>query len=116
MPEPKDVEKMITKVMKRKDLSRGAAMHYIMALGVGKLLAQERYTASLPEGKASKGILAFTSDRARKRLAPKAPRLTTSVLKAGGGAETPKRKRKAKVKTKGGHAPADPRQTEIAAE
>lgn len=117
---------MIISVMRKKEISRAAAIDYILAIGTGKLLAQARYNASVPEGKPNKGLLVFASDRARKRLAPKAKRLLPLAAEAAAAAakrgyessrkSKSKRKSTGKAKRKDSDKPAaDPRQLEIAA-
>jgi hypothetical protein len=70
----KDVEKMIAKVMKKKELARNAAIDYMLVVAAGRLAALWRYDDSLPEGKTSKGVLTATG---RKKRAPKTPRIVT---------------------------------------
>lgn len=68
----KDVEKMIAKVMKKKDLARNAAIDYMLIVATGRLAALWRYDETLPEGKTTKGILAVVG---RKKRAPKTPKI-----------------------------------------
>lgn len=68
----KEVEKMIAKVEKKKDLTRAQAIDYMLGVATGRLLALWRYDESLPEGKTSKGILAVSG---RKKRAEKSARI-----------------------------------------
>lgn len=83
---------MITKVMKKKDLSRTAAIAYMLTVATGRLSALWRYDESLPEGKATKGVFEL---RARKKPAEKSPRIGAEAA-----AEKPKRKPARKRKPK----------------
>ena len=112
----KDVEKMIAKVMKKKDLtSRTAAVDYMLVVATGRLAALWRYDDSLPEGKSTKGILALAG---RKKPAPKTPKIALpdedrqakAAARMAERAAKPKRVRKAKPKA------SRAEQTEIAAE
>lgn len=94
----KEVEKMIAKVMKDRDCTRTDAVYHLATIGTGKLLALKRYKESLPQDKPNKGILTFTSERARKKLAPKAAKLTPKA--AASEDETPVSKPKPKPKPK----------------
>jgi hypothetical protein len=111
----KVVEKMIEKVVKKKDLpTRAAAIDYMLIVATGRLAALWRYDDSLPEGKASKGVFALNG---RKKPAPKTPKIAPPVVKATDHEPAPKPKpkkaRKSKPKT-----PKTPKaeQIEIAAE
>jgi hypothetical protein len=90
----KDVEKMIAKVMKKRDLSRNDAMDYMLGVATGRLNALWRYDETLPEGKQTKGILQLAG---RKKRAEKSPRISIlSDLTAEPKAEKrPKNKAKA---------------------
>jgi hypothetical protein len=66
------VEKMIAKVMKRKDLERSAAIDYMLVVATGRLAALWRYDESVPEGKKTKGVLGLVG---RKQRAPKSPKI-----------------------------------------
>lgn len=68
----KAVETMISKVMKKKDLSRAAAIDYMLVVATGRLAALWRYETTLPEGKPTKGILTLVG---RKKRADKTPRI-----------------------------------------
>lgn len=104
------VEKMIVKVMKKKDLARNAAIDYMLVVATGRLAALWRYDESLPEGKQSKGVLAATG---RKKRAAKTPKIAPPVERAVKEAAEPKPKRKAaKRKPK----PKEAEQLTIAAE
>lgn len=85
----KEVEKMIAKVMKKKDLSRNAAIDYMLGVATGRLSALWRYDDSLPVGKQSKGILQSVG---RKKRAPKSKRI--SIL-PGADADKPAKASKA---------------------
>lgn len=82
----KEVEKMIAKVMKKRDLSRNAAIDYMLGVATGRLSALYRYDESLPEGKTTKGILQLSG---RKKRAPKSPKIST-LVPASAAAETEK--------------------------
>lgn len=69
------VEKMIAKVMKKKELDRAPAIAYMLAVATGRLAALWRYDDSLPEGKQTKGILTLAGPR--KKRAPKSPKIVT---------------------------------------
>jgi len=85
----KEVEKMIAKVEKKKDLTRAQAIDYMLGVATGRLLALWRYDESLPEGKATKGILQAAG---RKKRAPKSARIV--VLPESKEAKEPKKERK----------------------
>jgi len=80
------IESMINKVVKKKELTREAAIHYMLNVATGRLAALWRYDSSLPEGKTSKGVLAVkgnkkVAERAEHKAielpqakAPKAPK------------------------------------------
>lgn len=70
---PKEVEKIIAKVMKKKDLTREQALDYMLGVATGRLSALWRYDDTLPEGKATKGILQVAG---RKKRAPKTARIS----------------------------------------
>jgi hypothetical protein len=86
----RDVEKMIAKVMRKKDLARNAAIDYMLVVATGRLAALWRYDESLPEGKLTKGILTLSG---RKKRAPKTPKIVMPDLEAA-----PARKHKNKSK------------------
>jgi|SRR5213083_816730 len=102
----KDVEKMIAKVMKRKDLARAEAIDYMLVVATGRLAALWRYDESVPEGKPNKGVLALVG---RKKRAPKTPKISPPADTAQ--PKKPAKKRKSAPKKR---KPA-PEQTEIAA-
>jgi hypothetical protein len=109
----KDVEKMIAKVMKRKDCSRTAAIDYMLLIATGRLAALWRYDQSVPEGKANKGILTVIG---RKKRAPKTPKIGLPAA-AAEPAEASKPKRKPKSKPKAKAKPkAEETPLEVAAE
>ena len=89
----KEVEKMITEVMKHKDLNRNQAIDYMLIVATGRLRALWRYTESLPEGKATKGILEV---KGRKQRAPKTPRIAPLKSETEEKAKSAKAKAKAK--------------------
>lgn len=94
----KDVEKMIAKVMKKKDLTRNAAMDYMLAVGAGRLAALWRYDDTLPEGKNTKGVFEL---RARKKPAEKTSKIDALVVSDDTQAvDKPKAKSKRKSKSK----------------
>ena len=102
----KAVEKMIERVMKKRDLSRPAAIDYMLIVATGRLAALYRYDDSLPEGKATKGILQLAG---RKQRAPKSPKIAPSVAPPAAAKEKPAKKsakkksakKRAKKKTAG---------------
>lgn len=112
----KEVEKMITKVMKKKDLPRNAAMDYMLVVATGRLAALWRYDESVPEGKTTKGILALAGPR--KKRAPKTPKI--SLLPVDDQKEAkPKRARKraaAKKAAKQGKSKSEAQLEIVAAE
>jgi len=59
------VEKMIVKVMKKRELKRDDAIAYMLTVATGRLAALWRYTDTVPEGKSSKGVMAATGRRKR---------------------------------------------------
>ena len=87
----KDIEKMISQVMNKRGLSRAAAIGYMLGVATGRLNALKRYGKTLPEGKDTKGILRIVG---RKKVAPKAPRITTPVVPPK---RKPAKKRKGQV-------------------
>lgn len=93
----KEVEKMIGKVMAKKDLTRDQAVDYMLGVATGRLAALWRYDDSVPEGKSNKGILVVGG---RKKRAPKSPRI--SVLPTAEISEDakPKRAKKSEPKPK----------------
>lgn len=104
----KDVEKMIAKVMKKKEITRNEAIDYMLVVATGRLAALWRYDESVPEGKKNKGILGLTG---RKKRAPKTPKIVipdASVVAPK--PEKPAKKRKPKAKA---NPPKDDRQIEI---
>jgi hypothetical protein len=93
----KEVEKMIAKVMKKKDLaSRTAAIDYMLIVATGRLAALWRYDDSLPEGKTTKGVFALSG---RKKPAAKTPKIAPKV-EVEASEPKPKAKPKAKRKPK----------------
>lgn len=68
----KQVEAMIVRVMKKKELTRNAAMDYMLAVATGRLSALWRYEDSVPEGKKTKGVFEL---RARKKVAEKTAKI-----------------------------------------
>src|SRR6266571_2800751 len=93
----KDVEKMIIKVMKKKDLGRNAAIDYMLIIATGRLAALWRYDESLPEGKLNKGVLTLVG---RKKRAPKTARIAalSELVKVAEKVAKPKPKRARKPK------------------
>ena len=89
----KEVEKMISKVEKKKDLSRAQAIDYMLGVATGRLNALWRYDDSLPVGKQTKGILQISG---KKKRAPKVARI--SVLPLQDDTETPRKKPKKQTK------------------
>lgn len=109
----KDVEKMIGKVMKKKDASRAAAIDYMLIVATGRLAALWRYDESVPEGKPNKGVLGLVG---RKKRAPKSPKIAPPV--DASEAEKPAKKRESapkKRKSPSKKRKPAPEQTEIAA-
>ena len=100
----KDVEKMIAKVMKRKDLSRTAAIDYMLVVATGRLAALWRYDESVPEGKTNKGVLGLVG---RKQRAPKSPKI--AVAAADEGAKPKPTKPKTARKPKAARKPKTPK-------
>ena len=70
---PKEVESMVSKVMKKKDLERPEALAYMLGVATGRLAALWRYETSLPEGKTTKGILTI---QGRKKRAEKSKKIS----------------------------------------
>jgi type IV secretory pathway VirB10-like protein len=98
----KAVEKMISKVMRKRDLTRAAAIHYMLIIATGRLAALWRYENTLPDGKVTKGILTLAG---RKKRAPKTPKIAAAPSdlprthpKAAKPAPKPKAKRARKPK------------------
>ena len=87
----KEVEKMIAKVMRKKDLTRNDAIDYMLVVATGRLAALWRYDESVPEGKKTKGILTLAGPR--KKRAPKTPKI---VLATDGEPAKPAKKPAAK--------------------
>jgi hypothetical protein len=85
------IEKMITKVMKKKDFDRAPAVAYMLAVATGRLAALWRYDETLPEGKQSKGIFA---PKGKKKPAAK----SAKILYAPDAKPEPKAKAKPKAK------------------
>ncbi len=96
MEKIKDVEKMIAKVVKRKELSRTAAIEYMLLIATGRLAALWRYDESVPDGKRNKGVLTTIG---RRKRAPKTPKIGLPAVEVEARTE-PKPKRKAKSKSK----------------
>lgn len=69
----KEVEKMIAKVEKKKDLTRAQAIDYMLGVATGRLAALWRYDDSLAEGKTTKGILTTVG---KKKRAEKTARIS----------------------------------------
>lgn len=90
----KDIEKMISKVMSKKGLPRTAAIGYMLGVATGRLNALWRYDKTLPDGKATKGILRLVG---RKKRAPKSARISTLPTPAKRARKPPKKRRKAQV-------------------
>jgi len=61
----KEVQAAIKQVQKRKELSEADAITYMMGVAAGRLKALWRYDETLPEGKASKGILIAKGNKKR---------------------------------------------------
>lgn len=93
----KEVEKMIAKVEKKKDLTRAQAIDYMLGVATGRLLALWRYDESLPEGKTSKGILAVSG---RKKRAEKSARIVVLPDDSEAPSKPKKRAPKAAAKDK----------------
>lgn len=93
----KEVEKMIAKVEKKKDLTRNQAIDYMLGVATGRLAALWRYDESVPEGKTSKGILSTVG---KKKRAEKTARI--SILpeshKPASAADKSEKKKRAKKK------------------
>ena len=70
---PKEVESMVSKVMRKKDLERPEALAYMLGVATGRLAALWRYETSLPDGKTTKGILTV---QGRKKRADKSKRIS----------------------------------------
>jgi len=87
------VEKMIAKVMKRKEFTRAQAIAYMLLVATGRLSALWRYDDSLPEGKTSKGVILPGKRKRAERSKPIsfADHAAKAVL-----ARTPKNPRKPK--------------------
>lgn len=88
----KEVEKMIARVEKKKDLTHALAIEYMLGVATGRLAALWRYENSLPEGKVTKGILQVAG---RKKRAEKTRKI--SALPVKDAEETPKKKRAPKA-------------------
>lgn len=94
----KEVETMINKVMSKKDLTRAAAIDYMLVVATGRLAALWRYDKTLPEGKATKGILTVVG---RKKRAEKTPSIASKLAAAAEKSErAPKVKKPRKRKPK----------------
>src|SRR5215831_3107047 len=93
---PKEIEKMIEKVMAHREFSRTAAIEYMLGVATGRLLALGRYDKTLPEGKRTKGVLTLAG---RKKRAEKSPKIST-LVPASAEAEKPAKKRKSAKKRK----------------
>lgn len=91
------VEKMIAKVMKKKEFERSEAIDYMLVVATGRLAALWRYDDSLPEGKKTKGILALSG---RKKRAPKSPKIAPVAAPAEAPEKPAKSAKKRKPKTK----------------
>lgn len=87
----KAVEKMIADIQKDKEISRAAAIDYMLIVATGRLKALGRYTDTLPEGKRKKGILTTIG---RKKRAPKSPKIAPVLTAAVNEVAKPKPKRK----------------------
>lgn len=113
----KEVEKMIAKVERKKDLTRNQAIDYMLGVATGRLLALWRYDESLPEGKTNKGILQTAG---RKKRAPKSTKITVlpDSVKSERAAEKPEKKpaKRKSAKKRKPKKDATPEQVEIAAE
>lgn len=95
---PKEVEKMIARVEKKKDLTRAQAIDYMLGVATGRLAALWRYEESVPEGKTSKGVLQIAG---RKKRAPKSAKITVLPETATAKESKPKKrapKPKAEIK------------------
>lgn len=88
------IEKMIAKVMKRKDMDRSAAIVYMLGVATGRLAALWRYDDSLPDGKKTKGVLGLVG---RKQRAPKSAKI---VIPPPDESPKPKASKPAKPKAK----------------
>lgn len=92
----KEVEAMIAKVMKKKEINERDAITYMLGVAAGRLKALWRYDDKLPEGKSNLGILTVVG---RKKRAEKSKAISTRVVDAESPAPKPRRKA-AKRKTK----------------
>ena len=85
----KDIEKMISQVMRKRDIGRAAAIGHMLAVATGRLNALHRYSDSVPEGKETKGILRLVG---RKKVAAKTAKISDPMKR-----RKPKPKRKGQV-------------------
>jgi len=109
----KEVEKMITNVMKHRELSRAAAIDYMLGVATGRLLALGRYTSTLPDGKKTKGILALAG---RKKRAEKSPKISTLAPPAENSEKSDKPAKKRKAKKRKPKPAAESEQLDVAAQ
>ena len=78
-----EIDKMIAKVMKKKELKKDEAIAYMLAVATGRLAALWRYDDSLPDGKSSKGVRAPGKRKAAERVkAVKSPIAATETKAA----------------------------------
>lgn len=91
---PKVVEAMISKVMRRKELTRNQAIDYMLGVATGRLNALWRYDDSVPEGKTTKGIMQSVKPKKRK---PKVAKI--SILPTTDEKPTPKKTAAKSVKS-----------------
>lgn len=84
-------EKMIAKVMKKKELSEKDAIEYMLAVATGRLTALWRYDETLPEGKRTKGILTTAG---RKKRAERSKPIPAAASVSGSKVEEKPRKTK----------------------
>lgn len=68
----KEVESMISKVMKKRGLTRNQAIDYMLGVATGRLAALWRYDATVPEGKVNKGVMIA----GKKKRAEKTAKIT----------------------------------------
>lgn len=84
----KDIEKMISHVMRTRELSRAAAIGHMLAVATGRMNALRRYDKTVPEGKETKGIFQIVRP---KKLAPKSAKISDPLKRK------PKPKRKGQI-------------------
>ena len=67
---PAPVKKMIARVQKKKELTEPDAIAYMLGIATGRLAALWRYGTSLPEGKATKGVMVAGRRKRAERTKP----------------------------------------------